>query len=194
MIFPSFDFFNIYYIKWFYIFFLFGYLVNKNIMSINNANSYFTNKKMILIIVIYIILLSIWNNNDYIYNNKMRLLTSNYFYEILRYIYRYCIAFIGIGVIFYLGKLISKIKIYKLFVLLSRYSLDIYLIQRYVVEILYYNIIDYIFLNILKDYLEYRVIIITISLVITIILCLFISKYMLRKSKILKFFLLGNRN
>lgn len=194
IIFPSYSFFNIYYIKWFYIFFLSGYLININSIYFKNINSYFTKEKMIILVIIFILLLSLWNNNDYIYNNRMRLLTNNYIYEILRYIYRYCTAFIGIGLAFYLGKLISKIKISKIFILLSNYSLDIYLIQRYVIEVLYYNIMKWVYFNFFNNYLEYSIIIFISSLLLSIIICLFISKYVIRKNNILKLFLLSNRN
>ena len=109
LIIPVNEYAALYYVKWFYLFYLAGYCVNrfgmKIIAKFNNA--------LVLVgsLILFSVLAGHWIKTDYIYVNKMNFLTSDYGFELLRFAYRYCVGFLGIIVMFFLGVHISKNKL-----------------------------------------------------------------------------------
>lgn len=194
-IFPSNSHCDIYFIKWFYLFFIVGYFANRcNITRMPIIQSKLLKNILFFVaVVLFILLISIWTRNDYIYNNKMNFILSNYFNEIIRLAYRYIVAFLGIGITFYIADFFTKTKLENTFKRIGIYSIDIFLVQRYIIETFYSTFIKHIYIKF--DYNSPLFILVYIP-VLTIIgtgVCIIISKCVLRKSKLLNKFLLGNR-
>lgn len=195
VIFPTSAYFDIYFIKWFYLFFIVGYFSNR--CSIIKA--FYNQSKLIKSIlpfvglILFIVLISIWTKNDYIYNNQMRFITSKYFAEIIRLLYRYITAFLGIGIIFYIANLLTKSKVKNIFISFGTYSLDIFLLQRYIVEIFYSAFARHIYTKLDYNSPSFIFVYVPIATFLCLCLCIIISKYVLRKRKLINQLLLGNR-
>ncbi|MCC6758432.1 MAG: acyltransferase family protein [Candidatus Omnitrophica bacterium] len=122
----------LYYIKWFYVFYAAGYFVNQYggalIQKLNNK------AVLAACLVLFVFLAPTWTTNDYIYVNKMNFMATEYCFEIFRFVYRYLVSFLGIGLAVFAGVYLMKTPAARWFEMAGIYSLDIYLLQRYLVE------------------------------------------------------------
>ena len=185
---PYKDYGCLYYIKWFYLFFLAGYFMNKYNMKI-------THKAVqagvfLIALFLFIMLMPYWKTQDYIYINKMALGSTQ---DVLRLMYRYLMGFLGIGMVFYIGILLTKIRQAAFLGVIGRYSLDIYIIQMLIVEGIYpriaYKTHSHIDFNSSVGLYVW-----TGLLVIFFVgLCMLISKLLIRKNHLLSRLLLGGR-
>ena len=181
----------LYYIKWFYLFYVAGYLIHEYgsgwIARFNNTATFVT------VFFVFLVLLPFWTRNDYIYVNKMYFLSSDYVLEISRYSYVYLIGFVGIVLAFFIGAHLSKTKAVTLLENIGIYSLDIYLLQRYLVEGLYPKVLKQF--NLSFDYNSSLFLCVFCPLVTAaaVALCIVISKFIIRKISILHTLLLGHR-
>lgn len=91
-------------------------------------------------------------------------------------IYKYIVAFLGIAFVWYVIKAISKMKYSLVLSFIGKYTKDIYAIHYYFI----------LFVNIQPNY-PY----IILTTLLAIVFSLFISYFIIRESKILKFLLLG---
>ena len=191
MVIPHNDYGALYYIKWFYLFYVAGYFLNKANITIPNASL-----KTIIFIVSLILfgwLIYDWNTNDYIYINKMNLLSGHCVAGILRIMYRCVMGFLGISIIFYISNFLSKSKLSFFLGLIGIYSLDIYIVQMFIVEGIYPRLIYKagIHQDFNNPYILY--IITPIVTMIFVGICILISKLLIRKSHLLNKLLLGGR-
>mgnify|MGYP003392391984 CR=1 FL=1 len=191
MIIPYNNYCALYYIKWFYLFYAAGYFLNRYNIKISNTAL----KAMVLLVslIMFSLLVTYWTKNDYIYINKMNFVSTQYFYEFLRVIYRYIMGFLGIIIVFYLGSCLLKTKMASFLGHIGMYSLDIYIIQMLTLEGIYPRWIykARIHLDFSSPYVLYIVApLITIFFVGT---CVLISKFLIRKNYLLNKLLLGGR-
>lgn len=186
LIIPFNEYFGIYYIKWFYPFYIVGYFFNK-------YNFKFSNKKILIIsFICFVFLLQYWSKNDYIYINKMQIINSNYLFEIRDIMYRYIIAFTGILFVWNLSALFSNTKISNIFINFGTYSIDIYLLQRYIVELCYAKIAHKVKFIFTSNPISLTLFYIAMA-VISIYMCIYISMSIFRKYKLLNKYFIGNR-
>ncbi|MCB9771668.1 MAG: acyltransferase family protein [Candidatus Omnitrophica bacterium] len=181
----------LYYIKWFYLFYVAGYLIHEYgsgfIARFNNTATFVT------AFFIFFVLLPFWTRNDYIYVNKMHFLSADYVLEILRYGYVYLIGFVGIVLAFFIGAHLARTKTVSLLGNIGIYSLDIYLLQRYLVEGLYPKILTKF--NLSFDYNSplFLCVFCPLVAVIAVAVCIFVTKLLIRRIDILNTLLLGHR-
>jgi fucose 4-O-acetylase-like acetyltransferase len=181
----------LYYIKWFYLFYLAGYFLNKYNIKVSNPIV----KAMVLVVslILFAWLLTYWTTSDYIYINKMNFIPTQYLDGFLRLIYRYVMAFLGITIIFCIGEYLSKIKMASLLGTIGTYSLDIYIIQMLIVEGVYPRVIHKA--NIHLDFNSPLVLYMVAPLIAIFFVgaCILISKWLIRKNRLLDRLLLGGR-
>ena len=129
--FPVNQYAGVYYIQWFYIFFIAGFGLFHW-----QARHEIRYLKIIfwISLVVFIVLQSFWNKSDYIYINKMTFHSGT---DLLRLLYRYLIGFLGIIVVLGVSWHASKVKHLSFLEKFGFYSLDIYLLQRFLLEGLY---------------------------------------------------------
>lgn len=132
---PFNDYGSLFYIKWFYGFYAAGYFWSRRGLKITNP--LIKSAALFTTLVMFALMASGWTKSDYIYINKMNFLPGNDLYEFLRIGYRYLVGFLGIGVAFIIAAYVSNTRLQRVFETIGVFSLDIYLIQRYVVEGLY---------------------------------------------------------
>ena len=137
---PYHDYGALYYIQWFYLFYAAGYCWNRAHLNISNRTIHTWIWPLSLIA--FCALLPSWRIDDYIYINKMHVLSQPYYYGPLRLIYRYIMGFLGITLAFYLGAYLSKTKIASRLAEIGTYSLDIYIIQMLILEGIYPRVIS----------------------------------------------------
>ncbi len=181
----------LYYIKWFYVFYLAGYFVNrcgaKMIAKLNHV------AVLAISLVLFIIFASYWTKNDYIYVHKMNFWTANYAQEILRFVYRYFVGFLGIGIVSFFAAYLTKTKAGRILEYVGIYSLDIYLLQRYLVEGLYPRLLVNMQMNF--DFYSPFFLWVFVPAVAgaSILTCITISKLFFRKIPLVNILFLGNR-
>jgi fucose 4-O-acetylase-like acetyltransferase len=182
----------LYYIKWFYLFYLAGYSFNKYKIKIPNIAV----KRTVLLVSLIMFggLLAYWTKYDYIYINKMNFESDQYFYEILRVIYRYIMGFLGIIIVFYLGEYLLKTKMASLVGHIGVYSLDIYIIQMLILEGIYPRLIykGHIHLDFNSPWVLY--IVAPLITMFFVGICILSSKLLIRRSSLLNKLLLGGRS
>jgi hypothetical protein len=181
---PLNDYCALYYIKWFYLFYLAGYFFNK--CGIKMPKASVRTAVFILSLALFIWLVRYWTVNDYIYVNKMDFASD-------RLIYRYSMGFLGIIIAFYAAGLLLKTKMASLFGAIGVYSLDIYIIQMFILEGIYPRLIykASIHLDFNSPWVLYMV-----APAITVFFtgaCILISKLLIRRNDLLNKLLLGAR-
>ena len=181
----------LYYIKWFYMFYLTGYYINiygEHLIQRFNHVSWF-----VIATILFVVLLSFWTKSDYIYVHKMTLLSDHYWEDAVRFVYRYGIGFIGIAMIFYVGVFCLNNRVGQLLSVIGTYSLDVYLIQRYVVEGVYPRVLEKMHwpIDFNAGIVLYGVV--PFIAVLLVGLCILISKFGIRKNVFLSRILLGGR-
>lgn len=178
-----------------YGYFLLGYLFNQYKNQIPNILL-----KLKYFILIYPAFLIFWNKQNYIYLTGMINIESinsfknQIFIDLIRFLYGLfgCIFIIVIVDIIFKckNKLLQKVK--NIIIIMGKNSLQIYLIQRIIIEILYVNIYNIICTKIGKNifyisnkYLYYLLIIPIISILILVLINIIIN--LLEKKKISKY-------
>lgn len=191
LVIPYNDYLCFYYIKWFYLFFLAGYFINKYGLGITHKN--IKTAVLVLSVIMFIGFMPYWTIRDYIYINKMSFLSNHYFYEILRIMYRYMMGFLGIVISFYIGEYLTKTKIASFLERIGTYSLDIYIIQMCIVEGIYPRLIYKTHSRV--DFSSPWVLYVFAPLLVMFFvwLCMLISKLLIRKDHLLSRILLGGR-
>ena len=139
MILPYNNYCALYYIKWFYLFYLAGYFLNRSGTKIPSGS--IRTMLMPISLALFSWLVIYWNKNDYIYINKMNFVSGHYLGDLLRLAYRYMMGFLGIIIVFNIAERLSKTKVAPLLGVIGEYSLDIYIIQMLIVEGIYPNLI-----------------------------------------------------
>jgi len=191
LIIPYNEYCSLFYIKWFYAFYAAGYFLNRYAPRITHKGVHAG--LLSGSIILFAVLLSYWTKSDYIYVNKMYVLSKNYGYEFLRILYRYAAAFLGITIVFYIGVYLAKTKMQYALDRIGAYSLDIYLIQRYVVEGLYPRVASKLPIGFDFNGPVFLCVIAPILTTIFVGGCILISKVLIRKHYWLNRLLLGGR-
>jgi len=179
------------YIKWFYLFYLAGYFFNKCSIKVPAAAV----KTMIFLVsfLLFSLLVIHWHKSDYIYINRMDFTSEHYFYGLLRTIYRYIPGFLGIIIAFYVAGGLLKTPIASFLGIIGMYSLDIYIIQMFVLEGVYPRWIQKagIHLDLHSPYVLYMVA--PFLAMFFVGTCMLISKLAIRRVPLLNKLLLGGR-
>jgi len=191
MIIPYNEYCALYYIKWFYPFYLAGYLFNKYNVKVPgvliSAGILPVSLGLFSWLVIY------WHTNDYIYINKMNFMSYQYFSETLRLMYRYIMGFLGIILVFYLSGYLVRSKAGALLGKIGAYSLDIYIIQMFILEGIYPRLIYKVQVHLdLGSPLTLYVAAPLIAMFFVGV-CILSSKLLIRKYRLLNALLLGGR-
>ena len=182
---------SLYYIKWFYLFYLAGFLINTYGIKITSGP---VNKAVALVSSIaFVVLVSHWTKDDYIYINKMGFASNRYFYEILRIIYRYAAGFLGILMAFYAGAYLLKTRTENLWEYVGRYALDVYLIQIFIVEGLYPRLVYNARMDLDINSPLFLCFFAPLVTALSVCACLLISKLLIRQNRALNTLLLGGR-
>ncbi len=192
LVIPGNDHFYLYYIKWFYLFYAVGYLCNKYSGRIREIGA---NKAAPLVIfILFILLASYWTKLDYIYVHKMHFATYNGSYEFLRFIYRYVVGFLGIAAVFYIAACFVKTKMEEGLAWVGLYSLDIFLVQRYIVEGIYPKLAGAVRMHFDFNGSLFMCIVAPLCTAFFVYVCIAVSKALIRKNPLLNTLLLGARN
>lgn len=186
---PENQYFALYYIQWFYPFYLAGYWVARSGWKLKG--SWTTG---LAVLALFTVLTLFWRKGDYIYIHKMNFQSDQIVVEWMRMIYRYGIGFLGIYWAMRWGEFWSGTKTGNVLANFGTYSLDIYLLQRYLVEGMYPRIIARFSWKIgLMDPVFYCVWAPVMALALTWV-CLAFSRRFLRPYGILNGLLLGGRS
>lgn len=188
---PYNDYCALYYIKWFYLFYMTGYFFYRYKLRIKNSA---VNAGLLTMsAVLFAFLVSCWTKADYIYLNKMSFDVSEFWLEALRVIYRYTVGFVGILIAFHIGKYCSKTRIRSGLETIGVFSLDIYLIQSYIVEGLYPRIVEAAALRFDFTSPLFIAVYAPLMALAFVGLCMLISKLLIRRNLFLNRILLGRR-
>ncbi len=191
LIIPYNDFCFLYYIKWFYLFYIAGYFVNRWKLAISSKIS--RGVVFIISLAAFVGLVGYWTTSDYIYINQMNFLSNHYLDEVLRIAYRYVLGFLGIILVFFVGKSFLNTKVSSWLGVVGFYSLDIYLIQRYIVEGIYPIFLSKTHVKFDSNSPVFIYVFVPLMAMFFIGLCVIISKLFIRKSSVLTKLLLGGR-
>jgi hypothetical protein len=115
------------------------------------------------------------------------------FYGFLEILYRYAVGFLGIVLAFYIAKALSKTKIEYILGFIGAFSLDIYLIQRYILEGLFPRFVSHYHINFDFTSAWTLALIVPLLTLFFVALCLGVSKFFLRRNHLLNRLLLGHR-
>ncbi len=173
-----------YFIQWFYFFFLAGFAVYRGQCHIPRGSLVLF---FCLLLLLFIALFPLWGKTDYIYVHKMASSNS------VRLLYDYLMGFLGIALVICIAKAAVVFKAFGFLETIGLYSLDIYLIQRYLLEGLYTRVIarwqtgfdhhPVWFLGVFAPLL---------AMVLTGV-CMLVSRVLLRRNKTISTLLLGAR-
>jgi fucose 4-O-acetylase-like acetyltransferase len=188
---PFNDYCSLFYIKWFYVFYAAGYFWSR--LGIQITKPLIKNAMMVMILILFALLASLWDKGDYIYINKMNFLSGNDLYEFLRIGYRYLVGFLGIGVAFIIAAYVSNTRLQRVFETIGVFSLDIYLIQRYVVEGLYPRFVAPLRLSFDFNSPFFFFVFVPLMTVLFTGVCIGASAMVIRKTPLLNRLLLGGR-
>ncbi len=191
LIIPYNNYCSLYFIKWFYLFYMTGYFINK--CGIKITNKFIDRMVFFISLIMFGIFASYWTKNDYIYINKLSFISNQYFDEILRIIYRYIMGFLGILIAFHIGTYFSNTKVERSLGYIGIYSLDIYLIQRYIVEGIYPRIVYNAHINFDCNSPFFLCVFAPLVTTLFVGTCILISKLLLRRNYLLNRLLLGDR-
>ncbi len=180
LFFPINQYVGLYYIQWFYVFFACGFFVYRLKM---NWEAPYVKFGFVGCVILFVVLQQFWNTTDYIYVNKM--MFAN-FGDVVRLLYRYLMGFLGIVVVMGISWQLSKASSLNFLEKVGMYSLDIYLIQRFLLEGLYGRLI-------IKWQIPFNYFYVTIMAVLFIVGLMALSNVLIRKNKILTMLLLGSR-
>ena len=187
---PVHGFLSFYYVKWFYLFYLAGYVVSRHGADlVRRLNHWIV---MGVALGLFVFLALHWTKNDFVYVNQMRLGFLNG-PDVLRLAYRYLVGFLGIALVFFIGERLSRHGAGRLLSWVGFYSLDIYLIQRYLVEGGYPRVYQLIPVRFDLNTPFVLGVVVPAMAVLCLTVCLFFSRAFIRKNIGLNRWLLGNR-
>ena len=129
---PGNEHFDLYYIQWFYPFLMAGYFFAQWGRAPDIRRHFLPVTAVALIL--FVSLAARWGRNDYIYVNRMQFAPGDLINEAGRLVYRYAAAFTGIVLVFGIGHYLRGTKAGGALAWIGVYSLDIYLLQRFIVE------------------------------------------------------------
>ncbi|MBF0595550.1 MAG: acyltransferase family protein [Candidatus Omnitrophica bacterium] len=182
---------GLYYAQWFLPFYAAGYLVQRRHFVIR-----FPWLRMVFRAVALaglLVLGSFWIESDYIYNNKMLFHAGMLSAEGIRLLYRYLVGFLGIYLVWDIAVFFSTSSLGTALGLLGMYSLDIYMLQRYLVEGLYPRLVIGLHGQAdLQSPVRFYAYVFFLGLVFAAI-CVVLSRFIIRRNKWLNIFLLGAR-
>ena len=178
-------------IKWFYVFYVAGYAMGSKAITIPSPSM--PPAFAALILGLFVVLTSFWTRNDFIHINQMNFLTHDILSDVLRIIYRYVVGFLGIMIVFYAAAQMVATKPGKVLAYVGGYSMNIYVIQRYVIEGLYPKLLHLSRLNL--DFTSPLFLYLFVPAVAAcgVFICIFISDTLLKKNPLLNKLLLGGR-
>ncbi|MFT5387302.1 MAG: fucose 4-O-acetylase-like acetyltransferase [Candidatus Omnitrophota bacterium] len=186
---PLHTFLSIYYIKWFYPFYVLGYFLHRYKVCLSSIMV--RNILFVLSLVTLTSLLSFWHRDDFVYVNTMSFAFDDLFSETFTYIYRYAVSIFGIVVFGFVCLYLSKTKIQNGLVVLGVYSLDVYLIQRYIVEGAYPLVVSKFQTQFDFTAPMYLYVCGPIVTLIVSLICIIISRKIMRNNAMLSKFLFG---
>ena len=145
------------------------------------------------VLVIFLSLLTCWTTYDYIYVNKMKFSSMHYGYELGRIMFRYFMGYLGIALSFFIVSFLCRFKLKEVLIYIGMYSLDIYLIQRYVVEGIYPRILSRAHIHLDSHSALFLLAIAPVAVFFFVFICVAITKSVLRKNDLLARLFLGGR-
>jgi len=130
---------GIYYLQFFYFFYLAGYFTHRSGIPIGEG---FGNSLIVpLAGIIFFCCAVVWVKTDFIYVNKMVLSNGHLPEEVVRLVYRFISGLTGIILVCQLGAFFVAKKPGLWLAFIGGFSLDIYLIQRYLLEGVYSRLV-----------------------------------------------------
>jgi fucose 4-O-acetylase-like acetyltransferase len=188
---PSVEWGGLHYIIWFYPFYVVGYVMNRYGASwIQKVNRPVI---LALALMLFICLVPWWSIDDYIYVNRMHTLSPDVFANIVEYAYRYSLGFLGIGLAFFVGAYVAKTPLCRFWSFIGIYSLDIYLLQRYLVE----GILPRVWARtgIMLDASSplFLLVFAPVATALAVGLCIVISRLLIRSNGLMNMLFLGHR-
>ena len=182
---------DLYYIKWFNLFYLAGYFSNRYSVKISNLVS--QSLFLVLSFLMFSWFLGYWTRDDYIYINQMNLVSSHYSHEFLRIAYRYMMGFWGIAMALGIGGYLLKTKLGPILEEIGVYSLDIYIIQMFFLEGIYPRLISRTHIQLDFNSLWVCYILAPLATIFFTIVFMLCSKFWIRKNSLLNMLFLGGR-
>ncbi|SET33307.1 acyltransferase family protein [Paenibacillus sp. NFR01] len=186
--------YGIYYLQFFYVFFLGGYALNRPAVTeiLRPMTRKWTAVLLLMVIALEVVLIAEWNTTDFIYVHKMTLGSGSPILEMARMAYRMVTGFTGSLLVLYLCKGLVKTKLGQPFILLGRYSLDIYLLQHVLFNVVYERVYPLLHWK-LNDGQALFYGYCLFGSVIAVSCCVAFSQVVIRRSKGLNALLLGGR-
>jgi fucose 4-O-acetylase-like acetyltransferase len=193
LVLPFSDFGALYFIKWFYLFFLAGYLLSKNKIPIIATRGWALVFTVCLVIYLALLRYGGWGKDDYIALNHLHILSDDPVRGLMRLAYRYALGGLGILMSLQLAAGLSTTKAGKYLGIIGANTLGIYVIQRYVIEGLYPRLFAKAHLCMDFGSPLFSMLYVPAVTALGVYLCMLISKHGLTKSKILNGLFLGGR-
>jgi fucose 4-O-acetylase-like acetyltransferase len=181
----------LYYVQWFYVFYAAGYLWNR--YEVKVANGLIRGAIVTMSLFLFVLLASQWTKQDYIYTHHMQFQSSNHIQELIRMLYRYTVGFLGIILIFNLAEYVGRTQLQKIVTTIGIFSLDIFLIQMYIVEGIYPIAVKYWQVTFDFNGPLFLGVYVPVMAMLFIGVCVLISKVFIRSNLRLNKFLLGGR-
>ncbi len=171
--------FALYYVQWFYLFYLAGYLFNRY----GPAAREWRMPPAVFIGALFAFtgLVSFWGRNDYIYINRMAFTLEQAGTQVLRLVYRYCVAGLGIALMFHIGAYLARTGLRGFLIEIGVYSLGIYLLQRYIVEGFYAKAAGWIHGHFISDPLLLSFFLAPALALVFVCLCWFLVRSLTRR-------------
>jgi len=188
---PNKQIYGLYYIIWFFPFYAVGYLFSRDEASLMAK----LNKKFVfaMCLVLFAILAPLWSYADYIYNNKMSVFSEYPNVAVSQMAYRYVVGFLGIGLTFFAGAYLVKTSVRYFLEFIGSYSLEIYLLQCFLVEGLFHRIWPKTGI-VLDPYSPlFLVVFAPFLTMLAIGLCMTISQWLIRSNPVTNMLFLGRR-
>lgn len=195
---PSKEHYGLFYIVWFSPFYMLGYLISR-------AGSAFIarlNKISVLLICLaaFVVLVTWWSYEDYIYNNKMAIAYPYALADIVDLIYRYLVGLLGIGLAFFAGSYLSKHAISRrepiggrFWAFIGGYSLEIYLLQCFLVEGLFQRIWPKTGIALDPYSLMFLAVFAPVLTLLTVGFCIAVAKWLIRSNPVTNMVFLGRK-
>ncbi len=178
-------------IKWFFVFFTAGYFLSGHKLTVSSP--VVNGLIFALALALFVLLVRYWTRNDFIHINQMNFSSNNYADEVMKIIYRYIVGFLGIALSFYTAWFLSKNGMERFLSWVGTYSLNIYVLQRFVIEGLYPKIAAKAHAQFDYNSLLFIYIYVPIIAAAGIAICIFLSNMIFKKNEMLSRLLLGGR-
>ena len=182
---------GIYYVQWFLPFYFLGYFANHFQAIIRRQ--WLSAMPVAAAFVAFCVLESFWVKVDYIYVNKMVFHPGHFIEEALGLVYRVFVGFLGILCSWSVGSVISGSGLGAALSYIGGYALDIYLIQRYLVEGLYPRLAGGLRIAAIVDAPVLFYSFVLFAGVFSVLMCIFLSNVFIRRNQWLNRLSLGAR-